>query len=254
MADRYTYVPLVGLAVIAAWGAPELAGRWLSPRWLAVLAGAAVVSLAIPARHQIACWKSGESLDDACGRGDAGQLARTPRSWRRLPRAGEVGRSRHATRGSSRDQARLCDGTSQFRQRLFRDGEVSLRRRTGIPPCHSAQAGRSRSLQQPREAVSRSEKTDKASRLVSAGAPAQTGFRRGALQRRHRAGRDVASARRRLPSTGRRCASSPDFLEPHINLGNALDKAGRFPEAIEQYRKAMAIYARPARWPITISH
>jgi hypothetical protein len=28
MADRYTYVPLIGLFVVVAWGAPELAARW----------------------------------------------------------------------------------------------------------------------------------------------------------------------------------------------------------------------------------
>jgi hypothetical protein len=43
MADRYTYVPLIGLFIILAWGGRELAGAWRAPR---LAAGAAAVLLA----------------------------------------------------------------------------------------------------------------------------------------------------------------------------------------------------------------
>lgn len=63
MADRYTYVPLVGLFIIVAWGAADLAERWLSQR--AVLpATAAVVlgALAITARAQVETWRNSLAL------------------------------------------------------------------------------------------------------------------------------------------------------------------------------------------------
>ncbi len=62
-ADRYTYVPLIGLFIMAAWGVPELLPR---RRWNAVALwaiGAAVVacSLAITWR-QVGYWRDGVTL------------------------------------------------------------------------------------------------------------------------------------------------------------------------------------------------
>ena len=28
MADRYTYIPLIGIFIIVAWGVPELMSKW----------------------------------------------------------------------------------------------------------------------------------------------------------------------------------------------------------------------------------
>jgi Flp pilus assembly protein TadD len=63
MADRYTYVPLVGLFVIVAWGAPDLLGGWRRSRE-ALIAGGGVVLLAfsLAARVQAEYWRSGETL------------------------------------------------------------------------------------------------------------------------------------------------------------------------------------------------
>lgn len=45
MADRYTYIPLIGLFIVVAWGCADLLGRLRIPR--AALAGSAVAILAI---------------------------------------------------------------------------------------------------------------------------------------------------------------------------------------------------------------
>lgn len=63
MADRYTYIPLTGLFIMAAWGVPLLALRL--PRGGAVMAVAAVVltaALATAARVQVGYWKDSRSL------------------------------------------------------------------------------------------------------------------------------------------------------------------------------------------------
>ncbi|HEX8943119.1 MAG TPA: tetratricopeptide repeat protein, partial [Gemmatimonadaceae bacterium] len=63
MADRYTYIPLVGLFIIVAWGAVDLAERW--PRQRAVVPAVAALVLAacaITARTQVATWRHSLSL------------------------------------------------------------------------------------------------------------------------------------------------------------------------------------------------
>jgi tetratricopeptide (TPR) repeat protein len=62
MADRYTYVPLVGIFIIIAWGVPDLLARW--PRQRALLpaaAGAVIVACTVLAWTQAGYWR--ESLD-----------------------------------------------------------------------------------------------------------------------------------------------------------------------------------------------
>jgi protein O-mannosyl-transferase len=63
MADRFTYVPLLGLFIILTWGACELAGKWEWPK--TALAGAAVASImacmALTVR-QVGYWKDSETL------------------------------------------------------------------------------------------------------------------------------------------------------------------------------------------------
>ena len=44
MADRYTYVPGIGLFIMAAWGVPELVGKWRAAQSVLRTAGAAVLA------------------------------------------------------------------------------------------------------------------------------------------------------------------------------------------------------------------
>jgi protein O-mannosyl-transferase len=63
MADRYTYVPYIGLAVMVSWGLADLAQAW--PRGRPVLIGGAIVALvcclAVTA-SQVKYWKDNRSL------------------------------------------------------------------------------------------------------------------------------------------------------------------------------------------------
>jgi tetratricopeptide (TPR) repeat protein len=63
MADRYTYMPLIGLFVIIAWGVPELVGRWrYKGIGLAISAGAIIVILMTLTAAQISYWKDDVSI------------------------------------------------------------------------------------------------------------------------------------------------------------------------------------------------
>jgi tetratricopeptide (TPR) repeat protein len=63
MADRYTYLPLVGLSVMAAWGARDWAGARPGPQRL--LAGFALVmcaAMAVATAAQVRTWRDSTSL------------------------------------------------------------------------------------------------------------------------------------------------------------------------------------------------
>lgn len=61
MADRYTYLPGVGIAIALTWGIADLAGA--GPRRLLAAGGAAaVLALAVLARAQVATWQDSVTL------------------------------------------------------------------------------------------------------------------------------------------------------------------------------------------------
>jgi len=66
MADRYTYLPLVGLFVVLAWAGAALCERFGQARWLravlATVAVLAIVSCAMGARRQVGYWKDSITL------------------------------------------------------------------------------------------------------------------------------------------------------------------------------------------------
>jgi tetratricopeptide (TPR) repeat protein len=63
MADRYTYVPLVGLFVMVAWGVPALVGAGRARQWALGGIGAVVVlACAVSARAQVATWADSGAL------------------------------------------------------------------------------------------------------------------------------------------------------------------------------------------------
>lgn len=63
MADRYTYVPLVGVFIALAWGAEEIAGKTVpARRALASASAAVIVVLVILTRVQTGYWANSETL------------------------------------------------------------------------------------------------------------------------------------------------------------------------------------------------
>ena len=63
MADRYAYLPLLGIFVMLCWGIADFAGEKRSPAMLLPVAGVAiVVLLGAVARHQINYWSDNQVL------------------------------------------------------------------------------------------------------------------------------------------------------------------------------------------------
>ena len=63
MADRYAYLPFVGLFIAICWGFAELAKQFhVPPAALAAAGGVAVLALALTAHHQIGFWSDNLTL------------------------------------------------------------------------------------------------------------------------------------------------------------------------------------------------
>lgn len=63
MADRYSYIPFIGLFWIGAWSFAEAAQKWrISPRWLAAPATLAIAAAGLLTVRQITYWHDSETL------------------------------------------------------------------------------------------------------------------------------------------------------------------------------------------------
>jgi tetratricopeptide (TPR) repeat protein len=63
MADRYTYVPLIGIFVIIAWGFPELLARWRYRKiGVATTAAAVLAIFMVTTWIQVRYWRNGITL------------------------------------------------------------------------------------------------------------------------------------------------------------------------------------------------
>jgi tetratricopeptide (TPR) repeat protein len=63
MADRYTYVPLIGLFILLAWGVPDILPKWRRKRVvLAVSAGVVLSALTVCAWIQVGHWQNSVTL------------------------------------------------------------------------------------------------------------------------------------------------------------------------------------------------
>ncbi len=64
-ADRYTYVPLIGLFIIVAWGIPELVARWAPPGMILPAAALlAILACMLTAWRQVQYWENSSTLWD----------------------------------------------------------------------------------------------------------------------------------------------------------------------------------------------
>jgi Flp pilus assembly protein TadD len=63
MADRYTYIPLIGLFMLTAWGVPKLLRRWRRQEIALAISGAVVVAaFTVCTWFQLSHWKNSVSL------------------------------------------------------------------------------------------------------------------------------------------------------------------------------------------------
>ena len=98
MADRYTYIPLIGIFIIAAWGAAEFSADWPA-RNKAIAAAVVLAACGWCTWRQVATWSSSEALYSHAVEAERYNIVRT--AWTRHGLLGgrKAGRGRS---GSSR--------------------------------------------------------------------------------------------------------------------------------------------------------
>jgi len=63
MADRYTYIPLIGLFIVVAWGGADILNKWHYRKiFLGTCAGIIIIAMTMATFLQLRYWKNGISL------------------------------------------------------------------------------------------------------------------------------------------------------------------------------------------------
>jgi tetratricopeptide (TPR) repeat protein len=206
MADRFVYIPLVGLFVIVAWGIPDLLARRPERRAaLSAVAGAAVVACAMVARHQVQYWSDNLTL------------------WQHVVEAtGPNFRAEGNLAMALQDAGRNADAVTHYSRAIrinpqFLDAYVNL----GL-----ALASEGRTA----EAISLYSET---LRIKPTDADAHNNLGKLLAERG-----EVESAIAHFAESVR---LRPGFPEAHNNLANALASEGRVDEAIREYSEALRL-------------
>jgi len=206
MADRYTYIPLIGMFIFLVWGMEALTRRWQGQAFIRpAFVGAFIVSAAVLARQQVGWWKDDETL------------------------------YRHAvtaTRNNYVAQDLLADALS--REKRFDEAieqlQEALSRKPDIAKLHyhlgAAFEGKGqwgRAISQYQEAIKLNPYYIEAYNSLGM-ALGHEGLPDEAIHQFQRA-----------------LQLAPDFNDLHYNLGNALARTGRLSEAAEQFQAALKL-------------
>jgi Flp pilus assembly protein TadD len=204
-ADRYTYVPNIGLYLMAAWGLGELAVRWRSavvPAGIALLALAACLFLT---RQQVEYWKDARTL------------------WEHTAAVTRNNYRAHYGLGIALlQQGKMKEGIAQLKE-VLRIGYDTPAVRKNLGAALVSQGRAAEAAAHLREALRR--EPDSAEIHHALGVAL---FQDG----------DLEGARAHLQEALRR---RPDFAEAHLNLARLWLRLGRFDEAERHAREALRL-------------
>jgi len=208
-ADRYMYVPMVGLTIMVAWGAADLARRWPAARRpIAAAAVVACLGAAAVSASQIGYWRNSETL------------------------------FRHALAVTADNYL----AEHNLGSNLLETGRLS----EAVPHLQAALRIRPDSAQARSDLASALARTP--GRLPEAIAEYQAAVRLlpGSAILHNNLGAALARFPDRLPEAIRECQAAlridPDYAEAHNNLASALAQTpGRLSEAIAEYQAALRI-------------
>ena len=207
-ADRYTYLPQIGLYVVAAWGSVELCGSWRHRRAVLGAAAAAILAGLMAAAYvQTGYWKDSVSL------------------WTHTLACTPPNPSAHSSLGMAlADQGKVAEAIRQY--------EEAIQLQPDLPVAHynwgialADQGKLDEAIQHYRRAVEI--KPDYFQAFNNLG--------------------NVLGESGRLPEAiqqfERALQVRPDFVEAHFDLGVALARQGKLDEAIPHFQKALACAA-----------
>ncbi|HZR81339.1 MAG TPA: tetratricopeptide repeat protein [Candidatus Binatia bacterium] len=243
-ADRYLYVPLVGLAIVAVWGGADLlraalpsasARRAIS----AAIAAGLLLALSVRAFLQTRVWRDSISLCET-------SLATTPTAIPLLDRLAtlyvDAGRWDDAIAVSHRALA-LSPGSFMSRLALGNALRMSGRGAEAVDVAGSLVR---EAPDGPDANVAMGLALESAGRAAEAVPYYRTALRArpGDAAIHYNLGNALLAAGRpaeAIPEFAAAIAARPDLAEAHVNLGAALVRLGHTDEASEQFRQAVRI-------------
>lgn len=228
-ADRYTYLPHIGLYLLVAWGAADLCSGWRYGRFLlsSVCAGI-LLALVLSARSQVSYWQNSETL------------------WRHAVSCTTANATAKKGLGDGlREQGRLDEAIAEYKEASRLDPEhwhVYLN--LGVTYL---QLGRTE------ESVAHLQKAVEIN-PASAEAESTLGV---ALLARENLSESVAHLHKALEI-------QPGFGSAHYNLGNTFLRMGRVQDALFHYQRAVELDPKDveaqnnlawilATWPDTLT-
>jgi tetratricopeptide (TPR) repeat protein len=213
MADRYAYIPFIGLFVMVTWLAADLAAgvrerNGLSPAWTIIPSAACLIALGALTYHQIAYWHDTESF------------------WRRTIELTEDNYLAHDILGYYlTTQGRADEGSAEFRNALAirpEDPEANM----SLGPYEEAHGNLPAAIEHYQKVA-----------LYSANSALRTTafFNLGHAYRRTG---DLARARQYFEWT---LEMAPNEATAMVGLGLIAETNGDFAEAVRQYSRAQAV-------------
>jgi Tfp pilus assembly protein PilF len=239
-ADRYTYVPLVGVFIIVSWGIPLVLKRWrYASRAVPIGAGILVCALAVVSWSQVRYWKSDLALwEHAVQVTDDNYFARTNLGFALID-AGDLAAGIEQYNEALRINPNSAETHNALGTALIKQGRVdaameqytmALRIRPGFADAHSNLA----------IALARKGETEKAfsefrkALEISPENPEiqyNFGF---ALANQGRLDEAMSYYRKAL-------TINPDYADAHFQMGNAFTGKEMLKEAADEYTKALQI-------------
>jgi tetratricopeptide (TPR) repeat protein len=206
MADRYTYIPSLGVLILAIWGVYELTRSWRYQELVLSMAGCVVVTLCfVITRQQLGYWKDGEIL------------------FRHALEVTEDNYIAHNNLGFALfKKNRIDDAISQFLEAIrlkpsFAEAHINL----GATLLEKGRVDEA--INQYQEAIRL--KPDYAEAHYNLG---------NALGKKSQIDEAINQYQEAI-------RLKPDYAEAHYNLGNVFDEKGQIDEAISQYQEAIRL-------------
>jgi Flp pilus assembly protein TadD len=206
MADRYTYIPLLGVLILAIWGAYELTRRWRYHEPALLVAGCMAIVLCLGlTRQQLGYWQDSETL------------------FRHALAVTENNYLAHHNLGFALDEKGQTDeAINQFQK--------AIRLKPDFAKAHNNLGFALDEKGQINEAINQYQET-----IRLAPNDAKAHYNLGNILGRN------GQTDEAINQYQEAIRLNPDLAEAHNNLGNALGRKGQTDEAISQFQEAIRL-------------
>ena len=240
MADRYTYLPFIGLFIIIAWGGAELFGRWRHRKiGLGIFAGLLIVAMMVGTRMQVRHWEDRYSLyghalevtenNHVMHNNFGGVLLKRGQVEKAIWHIREALRINPDDAGARRHlafalagQGRLKEAISEY-QKVLQIESDNYEALNGLGAAFAKDGRFDEAIKHFRQALQI--KPDSVEAHINLGS---------ALRAQGKFDEAISHFRQALQI-------KPDSVEAHINLGSVLGTQGKFDEAIIHFRQALQV-------------